>query len=146
MLTDSTIRKQCKPGPRPYKVTDRDGLYLLVQPSGSRCWRFDYRHAGKRKTLALGVYPDVPLLTARGRLTDARRQVADSIDPAAARKAAKVEQQRLMRMEHDTFETVANEWLKKHKAKLAPKTVTKNKLVVQDLLVPGDRPPAHCQD
>ncbi|NQW04767.1 MAG: tyrosine-type recombinase/integrase [Acidobacteria bacterium] len=136
MLTDATIRKQCKPGPQAYKMTDRDGLYLLVQPSGGRCWRYDYRYAGKRKTLALGVYPDVPLVTARERLLEARQQVADNLDPSAVRKAAKTEQQRLVNLERDTFETVATEWLGKHKAKLAPKTVIKNNWLFKTYLFP----------
>ena len=136
MLTDATIRKQCTPGPRPYKVTDRDGLYLLVQPSGGRYWRYDYRHSGKLKTLALGVYPDVPLATAREKLLEARQQVAANLDPSAVRKAARTEQQRLLDLERDTFETVATEWLDKHKAKLAPKTVIKNRWLFEAYLFP----------
>ena len=61
----------------------------LVRVKGARCWRFDYRCEGRRKTLALGVYPDVSLAMVRDRRDEDRRQVASGIDPAAARKAEK---------------------------------------------------------
>ena len=55
-LTDVAIRS-AKPGKKPVKLSDERGLYLLVNPSGGKWWRFDYRYAGSRKTLSLGVYP-----------------------------------------------------------------------------------------
>ena len=57
-LTDTRIRN-AKPKPKPYKLSDGGGMYLLVTPDGARYWRMDYRFAGKRRTLALGVYPIV---------------------------------------------------------------------------------------
>ena len=60
MLTDSAVRS-AKRAERPRKLSDSGGLYLLVAPNGGRYWRFGYRFAGKQKTLALGVYPDVGL-------------------------------------------------------------------------------------
>ena len=62
-LTDAAVRN-AKPENTPYKLADEKGLYLLVKPAG-KYWRLDYRFAGTRKTLALGVYPDVSLKTAR---------------------------------------------------------------------------------
>ncbi len=53
MLTDVQVRK-LKPKAKPYKAADRDGLYVLIQPTGAKWWRWDYRFAGKRKTLSLG--------------------------------------------------------------------------------------------
>jgi len=55
-LTDTGIR-YAKPKAQAYKLSDGGGMYLLVTPSGARYWRLDYRFAGKRRTLALGVYP-----------------------------------------------------------------------------------------
>jgi len=77
MLTDIEIRKP-KPQDKPCKLADGKGLYLLLKPGGGKLWRFDYRFDGKRKTLALGAYPDVPLTKARERLEEARRMLADA--------------------------------------------------------------------
>ncbi len=75
LLVFDTVKPQAKP----YKLTDGKGLYLLVTPAGGKLWRFDYRFAGKRKTLALGSYPDLPLSDARLRLADARQMLAGGI-------------------------------------------------------------------
>ena len=71
-LTDIAIRKT-KPAEKPTKLTDGGGLYLLLNPNGSRWWRLDYRYGGKRKTLSMGVYPDVGLKDARNRRDEARK-------------------------------------------------------------------------
>ncbi len=76
------------PADKPLKLADGGGMYLLVKPDGSRYWRLDYRFGGKRKTLALGVYPEVGLREARRRREAARAQLKSGQDPAAARKAA----------------------------------------------------------
>jgi integrase len=97
-----------KPEAKPVKLTDGSGLYLLVQPNGSRWWRFDYRFGGKRKTLGMGVYPEVGLADARARRDDTRRLLAQGVDPGVQRKAAK--KAGVTRSEN-TFEAVAREWL-----------------------------------
>jgi len=109
-LTDTAIRN-AKPGERTVKLTDGGGLYLLLNPNGSRWWRLDYRFDGKRKTLSMGVYPDVGLKEARERRDEARKQVAAGIDPGENRKAVKA-----ARAEGATnsFEVVAREWFAKH--------------------------------
>ena len=68
--------KSAKATDKPKKLSDGGGLYLLVQPTGARYWRLDYRFAAKRKTLAIGVYPDVSLSVARERREDARKMLA----------------------------------------------------------------------
>ena len=65
----------------PYKLSDEKGLYLLVQTSGGKLWRFDYRFNGKRKTLALGAYPDISLAQAREKRDNARKLLANDTDP-----------------------------------------------------------------
>ena len=86
MLTETEVRR-AKPLRQPRKLFDGGGLYLLVVPKGGRYWRYNYRFNGKQKTLALGVYPDVPLAKARARHQEARRQLADGIDPAIEKRA-----------------------------------------------------------
>ena len=96
MLTDIQVKaKQHKDDDGkvkapPYKLSDEKGLYLFIQPSGGRLWRFDYRFDGKRKTLALGAYPDVSLADARNKRDVARKLITNDIDPSETKKAAKV--------------------------------------------------------
>src|SRR2546430_7676486 len=79
-LSDTTIRG-LQPSAKPYKRADTLGLYLLVQPNGSRLWRLNYRLAGKQKTLALGIYPTVKLHEAREARDAAKRQLRQGTDP-----------------------------------------------------------------
>jgi hypothetical protein len=88
MLKDVAVRN-AKPSAKPRKLSDGGGLHMLIQPTGSKLWRLAYRFAGKQKTLALGVYPAVPLEEARRRRDEAKRLLARSIDPSVQRKADK---------------------------------------------------------
>jgi integrase len=108
MLTDTAVRN-VKLKEKPYKLTDGKGLYLLVNQAG-KYWRMDYRFSGKRKTLALGVYPDVGLKEARERRDEARKQRGAGIDPGEARKAMKASQTEIA----STFEVVSREWFAKY--------------------------------
>lgn len=103
LLTEARIRA-AKPAEKPYKLFDERGLFMLVTTAGGRLWRFRYRLGGVEKLLTLGACPNVSLKRAREKRDDARRNVADGIDPGAKRRA-----------EHDaelnTFVAVADEWL-----------------------------------
>lgn len=113
-LTDIKV-KCAKAGPKPHKLTDERGLYLLVKLVGSttaRYWRFDYRFSGVRKTAAFGIYPDVTLRDARERRDEARRLLASGIDPSHAKQALK---QAARHAATNSFEVVAREWFAKHK-------------------------------
>ena len=87
-LADTTI-KNAKPKAKPYKLADGGGMYLLVTPKGQKWWRLDYRLNGKRKTVSLGVYPDVKLKKARKRREAARESIEDGLDPSDLRKEEK---------------------------------------------------------
>ncbi|HIE9149366.1 TPA: tyrosine-type recombinase/integrase [Klebsiella variicola subsp. variicola] len=103
-LTDIKVRT-AKPTDKQYKLTDGNGMHLLVHPNGSKYWRLQYRFGGKQKMLALGVYPDVSLADARARRDEARKLLANGIDPGDKKKNDKVEQE-----EARTFEQLAIEW------------------------------------
>ncbi len=109
-LKDTAIRN-AKPKEKQYKLYDEKGLYLLVKKAG-KYFRFDYRYAGKRKTLALGVYPGVKLAEARERRDNARKLLQNDIDPAQHRKETKA-----MRKDQavNSFEAIAREWFTKNK-------------------------------
>ena len=116
-LTDTAVR-QAKPQSDPYKLTDGDGLYLLVSQTG-KYWRWNYRYLGKQKTLALGVYPDVTLAKARDRHRDARKLLADSVDPGEAKKADK---QAARLAAANSFEAVARGWLAEYREGVSERT------------------------
>ena len=106
-LTDTFVRQVKHTGkPTGDKYTDGGGMYLLVKAAG-RYWRMDYTHADKRKTLALGVYPEVSLAKARQRRANARELLAEGLDPGAAKRAQKLATR--VAAAH-TFEAVAREF------------------------------------
>lgn len=105
MITDTAIRA-AKPAEKPYKLSDERGLYLLINAAG-KYWRLDYRFGAKRKTLALGVYPDVSLRLARERRDEARQLLADGVDPGENKKAVKAAKQERA---SNSFEVIAREW------------------------------------
>lgn len=111
-LSDIAVRK-AKPEAKPYKMADGGGLFLLVQPNGSKYWRLAYRYQAKQKLLALGVYPDVSISLARERRDDARKLLAQGIDPSETKKATKAA---TTDKAANSFEVVAREWWASHMA------------------------------
>jgi integrase len=116
-LTDTSIRN-AKPGAKPIKLFDERGLFLLVTPNGGKWWRFRFMFDGKEKLLSLGVYPDVSLKDARQRRDEARKLVANDVNPSENRKIQKSARADLIA---NSFEVVAREWFAKYSA-----TWTKN--------------------
>lgn len=110
MLTDTEIRR-AKPKEKPYKLSDEKGLYLEIMPNGSRYWRMKYRFEGKEKRAAFGVYPEVTLKEAREKRDEARKLLAQSIDPTGHKRAVKAAKAALT--EH-SFEVIAREWFAKY--------------------------------
>ena len=112
-LSDARVRA-LKGKNAQYKVSDGEGLYLLVPPTGSKLWRLAYRFNGKQKTFALGKYPSVTLLEARHARDEAKEMLLAGIDPSADRKAAR---RRKKIAASNTFEAVANEWFERNEAR-----------------------------
>ena len=137
-LSDAKARN-AKPKTKPYKISDGDGLFLVVTPSGSKYWRMKYFFAGKEKLLALGVYPDVTLSDARERRTQARKVLAAGNDPGEVKKAAK----RLTIINNsNTFEAVALEWLEKRSHEWAASSTKTRRVRLEAHILPklGARP------
>jgi integrase len=105
-LTNTAVQ-QAQSRDKDYKLSDGGGLYLLVKTSGTKCWRYDYRYGGKRKTLAVGTYSVITLKAARQALAEAKTQLASNIDPAQEkqrqRRDAVIERGSL-------FSALAEEW------------------------------------
>jgi hypothetical protein len=146
-LTDTTIRN-AKPQSKPYKLADEKGLFLLVQPSGGRLWRFKFREKGQpkrvEKKLGFGNYPDVNLKDARRLRDEARALLAAGIDPAEKKRrdahTAKVSAA-------NSFDAVARAYIDKGKWEgRAAATTTKQEWLLAILERPiGQRPVAEIQ-
>ena len=120
--------ESAKTSARPRKLTDGGGMYLLVHPNGSKYWRMDYRIAGKQKTLALGVWPEVSLSEARERREEARRKIRGEVNPIEERREKRrikaeqeQEQERIEQVQGTTFEKVAHEWMKRQERRWTDK-------------------------
>jgi len=118
-LSDIAVRT-AKPEAKPYKLADGLGMYLLVQPTGSKLWRMKYRFGGKEKVLALGQYPQISLKDARAARDEARKLLASGVDPGEHRKAAK---QAGQDKAANSFEVVAREWLAKYAPTWSPRHI-----------------------
>ena len=105
-LTDTAVKK-AKPGPKPVKLSDGKGMYLLINPNGSKLWRWKYRVLGKEKVMALGSYPDISVAQARDALATARKLLANGADPMVQRKADKVAE---LTAAENSFQSVACKW------------------------------------
>ncbi|HVX10259.1 MAG TPA: integrase arm-type DNA-binding domain-containing protein [Pirellulales bacterium] len=137
-LSDAKARN-AKPRPKPYKIADGDGLFLVIMPSGSKYWRLRYFFGGKEKLLALGVYPDINLADARERRAAARKVLATGSDPAEVKKEAK----RVATLKTaNAFEVVAREWFAKRKHEWAAITADRALGRLEAYILPklGQRP------
>lgn len=108
-LTDLEIRRS-KPREKSYTLNDGNGLSLLIEPNGSKGWRFRYRFDGKPKMLSLGTYPTISLTDARQKRDEAKKLVVTGINPSEVRKREKQDRQNAI---GNTFESIAREWYEK---------------------------------
>ncbi|GHU30322.1 integrase [Betaproteobacteria bacterium] len=144
-LSDAEIRA-AKPAANNYRKADDRGLYLLVTVRGGKLWRFDYRHGFKpgtnkphRLTLSLGTYPEVPLKEARLRRNEARKLLAQGIDPGTERRAWKTAK---LKSAANTFAVVAREWYEGWKPGVSPSVQARiGSTLARDIIpVIGDMP------
>jgi integrase len=117
-LTNFEIRN-AKPDGKAYKLTDGGGLYLLIQPNGSKLWRLKYRFLGKERLLAFGAYPLFSLAEARAKRDEAKKLLASGVDPGAKKKLERIAAENAAK---NTFGVIAAEFLEAHEAKGSAET------------------------
>lgn len=131
-LTDPKVR-QAKPAEKPYKLPDEKGLFLLVNPNGSKYWRFRYRFQKKEKTLSIGVYPEISLKQARDDRDIARMKLRDNIDPSQEKQEIK---QTEIKVIQNSFKNISGEWYEKVKVKWSDTHSARVKKILENELWP----------
>ncbi|SFU77240.1 tyrosine-type recombinase/integrase [Nitrosospira multiformis] len=131
--------RNAKPGDKPRKLRDGNGLHLLVHPNGSKYFQLRYTLHGKEKTLQLGIYPEMGLADARVVAKAARQLVAEGTDPVQNRR---IREARKAASATNTFRAVAEQWLNIKKRTLAPTTYKKTEETFKANVYPrfGDLP------
>lgn len=116
-LSDKVIRHATLKD-KPYKMSDGEGLYILIQPTGSKLWRFKYHFGGRERVLAIGKYPFISLAEAREHRYNAKKQLKEHIDPNEQKRQEK----RLSLFDTDnSFHAIALAWFNANKVKWTPK-------------------------
>ena len=137
MLTVVQI-KALKPAERPFKVSDSDGLYVLVQPSGALLWRFRYRSSGIERKLSLGSFPEVSLAQARRKRDEAKAELEDGIDPVEEKRQSRLKAELAAQT---TFGLVAEEYIQKmERESRSPATIKKARWFLELLAGIANRP------
>jgi integrase len=116
-LTDVQIRKAA-PLDKDYKLSDSGGLYLMVKTTGGKLWQMSYRYAAKSKTLSFGKYPLISLAEVREKAFEAKKLLANGMDPGALKKANK---QAVLANHANSFESVATQWFKHWSQRINPR-------------------------
>lgn len=126
--------QNAKPKEKSYRLSDGNGLSLLIEPNGSKHWRFRYHFGGKENMLTLGAFPDVSLASARAKRDDARKLMAEGVDPARHRKEEKLAAAVASK---NTFGAMVAEYIDKLKEEgKADSTIGKNRWLLEDLAAP----------
>jgi integrase len=134
MVLTSLAVEKAKPKEKPYKLSDGDGLHLLVQTNGNKLWRFRYRFGAKENMLAFGSFPEVSLAAARTKRQDARRLLSDGIDPSQQKKQVRIAASVAA---NNTFGAIVTEYLAtQEQSGAAEKTMAKNRWLLEGLASP----------
>lgn len=139
-LSEFAARK-AKPLDKPYKLTDGHGLYLHVQPGGSKLWRMRYHYLGKEKLLSFGPYPLVTIAEARQKRDEAKKLLRTGIDPGARKKQDRLD---ALARQQQTFGVLSDEYLERQRRKgTAPATLAKTTWLLKNLAAPLANRPIH---
>ena len=127
-LTDITLRS-ARPREKAYKLNDGKGLLFVVNPTGAKYWRFRYEYHGRENMVSLGPYPQVSLVQARALHAEARKLLAQGVDPARE-KATKAAGRKI------SFKDVAEEWLHLQRERLTASTQKKARWMLDTFVYP----------
>lgn len=138
MLTLPAV-KNARPRGKPYKLADGMGLSLLVEPTGAKLWRFRYRYGGKESMISFGAWPEVSIAEARAQRDDARTKLREGVNPAAARRQARIER---VVTSGNTFRAVAADWIEANRNRWIESHVDRVQASLDRDILPalGDRP------
>lgn len=137
-LTQLTIVKAA-PKERPYKLSDGNGLHLLVRPNGSKLWRYRYRFAGKENMIGLGAFPSTGLAEARTKRDDAKKLLEAGTDPATQKRLDKIA---AATASQNTFGALVEEYLANmRESGASDQTIKKNRWLLEKLAAPLARRP-----
>ncbi|MDO5666562.1 MAG: integrase arm-type DNA-binding domain-containing protein [Alcaligenaceae bacterium] len=138
-LKDSVI-KHAQPREKQYRLTDGGGLYILIHQNGGKYWRLDYRHNSTRKTLAIGVYPEVTLAEARKAREDAKELLRQGIDPSQHKQ--ETQKAKTGSTADNSLRALANEWLDIKKPEWSDKHIIKITGLLNNHILPalGNKP------
>jgi Arm domain-containing DNA-binding protein len=141
---NDVVFRTAKPREKPYKLSDGGGLFLLVQPNGTKLWRLAYRFDGKQKLIAFGRYPVISLADARIKRDAAKKLLSDGVDPSFERKT---ERRAAQISRRNTFKAVAEELMVKFKAEGDSTATLKKKQWLLDFAIAdfGNRPIAEIR-
>lgn len=138
MLTVFAIEK-ARPRAKPYKLSDGNGLHLLVEPNGSKLWRFRYHFDRKEKMMSLGSFPEISLASARTKRDEARKLVAAGTDPSQQRLLDKIAAAAAAK---NSFGAIVEDYLEELAEKgVAESTMSKNRWLLQELAAPLSKRP-----
>lgn len=138
--------RNAQPRATPYKLADAGGLYLLVNPGASKLWRFDYSFDGRRKTLALGAFPEKGLADAREERDEAKRRLRAGADPSAERKGRRGSGATPV-VDHRSLRSVATRWFAARKGAWVPSYSSRVWSRIEGDILPalGSRPVGEIQ-
>ncbi|MGA2495778.1 MAG: Arm DNA-binding domain-containing protein [Roseiarcus sp.] len=132
-LTNLAI-DNAKPAAKAFKLADGGGLFLVIQPNGSKFWRLRYFFLGKERTLSIGPYPIVSLADARQKREQAKRQIIAGTDPSVQKKLDRIAAEATS---HNTFGVIAGEYIERLEANgAAQSTLKKNRWFLEELCRP----------
>lgn len=124
--TNDTVIRNAKPKDKDYKISDGQGLYLVIKKTGSKTWRFDFTYGGKRQSMSFGKYPTITLKEAREKREESKEQLSKNINPISKKRIEKAS-------EALTLQNVVDEWIELRKKSASEATVTANKRILKNI-------------